>query len=116
MIEWHLYRKDNISTYPKFECPLLLAKDGIVRNALHFYDKDKNEFYNNRSVHKYSFNECYYAYINLVPTSYSEHIVSKCAIKNRSCEYYDDTYCLKDEMCVHRVKNSEFSINYETIY
>ena len=121
MIKWTLYRKDDPSTWPKIDCPMLVYKCYGENNEVlsictwctHF-----KQFYNKPNGHYYKYDECYYAYIGHVPCGYITHKVLKCE-DDIACKIgcSDDGYCMYEICdCEQQREVNEYEIEEKRIW
>ncbi len=121
-MDWHLYRKDDPSTWPEIDCPMLVyVKYRMGTEELHVcrFDKRFKKFYGMTDLqvanHAFAFTECYYQYIGYVPNGYKAFKTKKCILNPEyGCEYEDDGYCCdgaEDDYCEYCEEVTEYSLN-----
>lgn len=113
-MEWHVFKKNDPSTYPELDCPMLVCKnfDDDYTFARSHWDNATKCFIGDGAA---AWNECFYAYISYVPTGYKVHHPVGCGYKDgHSCPYGcdDDGYCLCNDSfsCEHQFDLNEYEI------
>ena len=119
-MNWHVFKRDDPSTWPEIDCPMLVHCD--LFNTLYVckWDNDINKFfeeidYNKRFLHH--FKECFYSYIGYLPYIEKECHPAKCKGDKYLCSEYDDGYCLGDDLgckCMEVV--TEYSLGHKRIW
>lgn len=115
-MNWKLYKKDDPSTWPKIDCPILVYEGRYLDMCT--WDRKCNLFVpNNRKMAMFYFgiSECYYQYIDYVPSGYKEVTVLKCGVSPKTnCQYEDDGYCFDcpiEIKCKHRYEEPMYLLN-----
>lgn len=115
-MSWHVYKKDDPSTWPEIDCPVLIYKENF--NSFHIWrwKKSVNKFITNDTEREINYtNECYYQYIGYVPNGYTTFKTKKCsAYPEKLCEYVDDGYCFdapEGMSCEFCQEVNEYSLN-----
>lgn len=122
-MNWHLYKKDDLNTWPDIDCPMLVyypykqyndSEDNVF--TCH-WDNDTKQFY--RPTKWLDEKELYYAYIGYVPCGYKTCYCTRCAQADHCEEGYDDNgYCMSDSTfaCEHKIDIAEYSIEMKAIW
>jgi hypothetical protein len=118
-MEWHVFKKNDPSTYPELDCPMLVCKnfdDDYILAKSH-WDNATKCFIGDGAA---AWNECFYAYISYVPTGYKVHHPVGCGYKDgHSCPYAfdDDGYCLNEKRkCEHQIMLNEYEITMKGVF
>lgn len=121
MMKWHLYKRDDINTWPQIDCPMVVYKEYGENNIeimICAWDNLHSQFYEYNDDHYYNFAECYYSYIGYTPSGYKTHKVLKC-MDDRNCKIgcEDDGYCLYDYFkCEQQREVNEYEIEKKRIW
>ena len=114
-MNWHLYRKDNPSTWPEIDCPMLVYDDTWCDFHICKWNNELKRFVEPKSKILHYWKECYYQYIGYVPNGYKICKTKKCGVwPDIRCEYADDGYCFdlpRHLGCKHIVEVNEYSLN-----
>lgn len=122
-MRWHLYKKDNPSTWPKIDCPMVVHwsykqyndSDHII--FIGRWDNDKKQFYTPKKW--WSEAELYYAYIGYIPSGYKTHHPIICTCDNCPEGYDDNGYCMdydNEYACGCKQEIEEYSIEEKRIW
>ena len=98
-MDWQVFKREDPSTWPEFDCPVLVCKnfdDDDYYFARAKWDNELKRFIGDGSS---SWNECYYSYITYIPKGYKVYHPVKCIYVKGRCPYGhdDDGYCMCDE-------------------
>lgn len=114
-MKWHVFKRDDPSTYPEVDCPMLVLLNDVTVVACSWNNKLKY-FYND----EYEFTDgCFYAYIGYVPAEYKVHHPVGCGYVDENgdecaCPYGfdDDGYCMCDKefKCEHQIVRNEYEV------
>lgn len=119
-MKWHLYKKDDPNTWPKMDCPLVIAMKNTVRLSTYGWDNENKCFYERCSgVNRISKNDCFYAYIGFIPSEYTTTYLTKCTqVWGARCGFDDDGYCMADRnyACQYKRDVAEYSIEEKRIW
>ena len=119
-MEWHLYKKDDRNTWPKYDCPVLIANKHGLWAATYVWNNIKHCFHNRFTEDNYAdIVECYYAYISYVPSGYKTHHPTICTCENCPECYDDDGYCMdydNEYVCGCKKEIAEYSIEMKRIW
>ena len=119
-MKWHLYKRDDPSTWPTIDCPMVVYKSYSKNNTtmtVCIWCKKFDKFYE-KTDHYYNFNECYYAYIGYVPCGHKTHKLLKC-IDDVACDIgcADDGYCMYNHFkCEQQKEVNEYEIEEKRIW
>ena len=124
-MKWYVYKKDDPSTWPEIDCPLLVCVNhGECSDFLivSWWDNKCERFLDTIHGEEVNVDECFYAYIAYVPQGYKTHKVSKC-VDDAKCPYgcNDNGYCMYDELtqsdrCGSKMFVNEYEIEMEKIW
>lgn len=112
-MNYHVFNKDNPSTWPKFNCPILVFKPNNNYPCIYQWDNNNDFFINHNEV--YEPDKCFYKYIGYVPYIEKEFHPMKCTKEDDKCEYEDDGYCLCKRKCKYKHKTTEYLLGYKRI-
>lgn len=110
-MKWHVYKRDDPSTYPKIDCPILILLNDVTVVVCK-WDNEQKCFYND----EFCFDDgCFYACIGYLPYMYQTHHPVGCNYDRlRLCPhgFDDDGYCICDDRfkCEHQVVRNEYEI------
>ena len=120
-MKWHVFKKDDPSTYPEIDCPMLVCKywGDDIDLEVHHFNNQLNKFYVRDCGHYKAYDECFYAYIGYVPRDYKVHNPIGCGYVDDHwgnyycpCGFEDHGYCMCDDgfKCEHQVVRNEYEI------
>lgn len=120
-MKWYLYKKDDPSTYPHINCPMLLVNKHGLWAATYIWDNIKHCFHNRFTEDNHpDITECYYAYVGYIPGEYKTLYPTKCMYKNDGrCAYEDDGYCMdydNEYACGCKKEIAEYEIEMKEIW
>ena len=117
-MNWKLYKKDDPSTWPKVDCPIIIAMQNTVRSATYYWDNKQKRFCNRYSGRDFvSVRECFYAYIGYIPSEYKTLYPTKCMREDsKRCAYEDDGYCMFESECEFAKKVAEYTFEPQRIW
>lgn len=101
----HVFRRDDPSTYPELDYPMLVyteGKDGNFGLSIRTWNKTEKAFNSFRGctyVLPTLDVQCFYEYITHVPYIEKELHPIKCLSSNPRCCHYDDGYCMAKNGC-----------------
>ena len=112
---WHIYKKDDPSTWPKMDCPILIYDEVWCEFHICKWNHIISKFFEPKEHLLHHWKECYYQYIGYVPSGYREVKIKKCGLwPDYKCEYSDDGYCFdlpKHLNCENSVEVMEYMVN-----
>lgn len=117
-MKWHLYKKDDPSTWPQIDCPMLVyfPESGGSLTIDVYWNNEDQYFADEYGILDFDF---YYAYIGYVPSGYKELYPTKCTCDKR-CKYGfdDDGYCMSDRTfaCEYKRDVAEYEIEEKRIW
>jgi hypothetical protein len=122
-MNWHLFKRDDPSTYPGIDCPMLLCKHytSTMTLAVHYFDNERKKFYekDGGSSRWYkSYDECYYSYVGYIPIKYKTHKTLHC-LNDDNCKIGcdDNGYCIYDFCkCEQQIEVNEYEIETKRIW
>lgn len=119
-MKWHLYKKDDPNTWPKIDCPMVIAMKNTVRISTYGWDNENHCFYERCSgTNRLSKNDCFYAYIGHIPSGYKTCHPIICTCDNCPEGYDDNGYCMDydgDYTCEYKKEVAEYSIEEKRIW
>ena len=118
-MNWHLYKRDDPNTWPKIDCPIVIAMKNTVRSATYCWDNEKKCFYNRFADKECIPKECFYAYIGYIPSEYKTHHPIICTYENCPEGYDDNGYCMdydNDYECMYKKAVAEYSFEKKRIW
>lgn len=119
-MKWHVYKKEDSSTWPRIDCPMLLVSKYGLWNAIYAWNDIKHCFQNKFTEDNYAdIVECYYAYIGYVPSGYKTHYPIVCTCQDCPQGYDDNGYCMdydNDYACGCKKEVAEYSIEEKRIW
>lgn len=110
-MKWHVFKKDDPSTYPEIDCPTIVCLNDLTVVTCK-WDNISKIFYNDEFVFT---DGCFYAYLSYLPNMYTIHHPMGCGYGDRCyCPhgFDDDGYCMCDDRfkCEHQVVRNEYEI------
>lgn len=116
-MKWYVFKKDDPSTYPEIDCPMLVFKnfDDDYLFARSHWDNVAKCFVGDGAS---AWNECYYAYICYVPSGHKVHQTLRC-LNDKNCKFgcNDDGYCMYDFCeCEQQVVRNEYEVMREWVW
>ena len=119
-MEWHLYKSDDPNTWPRVDCPMVIALKNTVRSATYCWDNEEKCFYNRHYDRDLlSEDEYFYAYIGYIPSEYKTHYPIICTCENCPEGYDDNGYCMdydNDYICGCKKEVAEYVIEEKRIW
>lgn len=129
-MNWHLYKKDDLRTWPEIDCPMLvyyIYDNGHKRLFLCKWNVEHNSFINYKHDEWIKeilppMQECYYKYIGYVPDGYKTHSPTLCDNEGHNshlCDEYDNGYCMDRGYhidCPYKIKWNEYEIETKRIW
>ena len=116
-MKWHVYKQDDPNTWPQIDCPMVVCDKPTEVLMICVWDKDSNQFCEERHSWHHDFDECYYAYIGYVPSGYKTLYPVKCMRgDDNRCAYDDDGYCMFESECKFAKEAPEYSIKEKAIW
>lgn len=118
-MNWHVFKKDDPSTYPDIDCPMLVCWTNSDRYLLYNarWDNEVNKFMNSdfRWI-LFEKGDIFYSYIAYIP--YIEKVLHpiKCDMKYKIGEHEDDGYCLCGNKCKGKCETTEYSLGLKRIW
>ena len=123
-MNWHVYRKDDPSTWPEIDCPMLVCRwfsDILYELKIMYWDRDKSLFYytTHMGMSICEEDELYYVYVGYIPNGYQVLHPVKCGCVDENGNEYrcpygmdDDGYCMYDEeICEYKKIVNEYALN-----
>ena len=122
-MNWRVYKRDDPSTHPEIDCPVLLCRHytSTMTLAVHYFDKERNKFYeNDGGIYRWykTYDECFYTYITYIPNGYKVYKPIRC-LNDDNCKIgcADDGYCMYDfYKCEQQVVVNEYEIETKRIW
>lgn len=118
-MKWHVYKQDDPNTWPQIDCPMVVCDKPTEVLMICVWDKDLNQFCEERHSWHHDFEECYYAYIGYVPSGYKASYPTKCAY-DKYCPngFDDDGYCMNDRTfaCKYKRDATEYWVEKKAIW
>lgn len=114
-MSWHVYKKDDPSTWPEIDCPILIYDDVWCEFHICKWNHIINRFFEPKEKLLHTWKECYYQYIGYVPNGYKAVETKKCNLyPEQQCAYVDDGYCFDapdNALCGYCQEITEYSLN-----
>lgn len=111
-MNWHLYRKDDPSTWPLMDCPMLVYSEEWCSFYICKWNNELKKFIEPEKKILHCWKECYYVNIGYVPDGYDTYQVKKCNGALSRCPYEDDGYCTDEECkCKYQTMENEYGIS-----
>lgn len=110
-MDWQVFKRDDPSTWPEFDCPVLVCKnfdDDDYYFARAKWDNELKRFIGDGSS---SWNECYYSYITYIPKGHKVYHPVRCK-NDDNCKIgcNDNGYCMYDCECEQSFVVNEYEI------
>jgi hypothetical protein len=102
-MNWHVYKKDDPSTWPEIDCPMLIYNEVWCEFHICKWNNIINRFFEPKEKLLHTWKECYYKYIGYIPNGYSvSHPVVCGRIDEEGnelikCDFWHDGYCENEE-------------------
>ena len=115
-MNWHVFKRDDPSTYPESDCPMLLYTEnesGRFTLSVRYWNKEENAFWSLKGCTWFippSDWTCFYTYITHLPYIEKELHPVKCSKNKPRCAHYDDGYCLAETGCKSAKVVTEYMI------
>ena len=118
-MNWKVFKKNDPSTYPEIDCPLLIYWTDGSREIFYTakWDAEDKEFVHDLRTIRFYKGDIFYAYLSYVPYIENEMHPAKCKEDKYLCSHYDDGYCLGEDTkckCIEEV--TEYSLGYKRIW
>lgn len=118
-MNWRVFKRDDPSTWPEIDCPMLICwtngDDYRLYNAK--WDSEDKQFIRDLKWIVFQKGDIFYTYIGYIPYIEKECHPAKCKGDRYLCSEYDDGYCLGDDLgckCMEVV--TEYSLGYKCIW
>lgn len=124
-MEWYLYKKDDPSTWPEIDCPILVYDESLYDFYICKWNPSLSKFVEPKENIIHYWSECYYQYINYIPSGYKTLHLKVCRYVDENgdecaCLYGfdDDGYCFASGMfgCEHKKAINEYHIEIKRIW
>ena len=122
-MEWHLYKKDDPSTWPEIDCPILVYDESLYDFYICKWDPSLSKFVEPKENIIHYWSECYYQYIGYVPNGYEVYNPARCTEEDHKCPECDDGYCVQSDYwnpelsnCKYKKPVNEYSVTTKRIW
>lgn len=119
-MKWHVFKRDDPSTYPEVDCPVVVRDDLMDKLYICRWDNNISKFYEKTDDGKkllHCFKECFYAHIGYLPYIEKEYRPVKCGMDLPRCVHYDDGYCMSEnKKCKSAKVVTEYALGMKRIW
>ena len=117
-MNWKVFKRDDPSTYPELDCPLLICWTNGMRHCFYTakWDNRYKQFVRDLRQCVFYEGDIFYKYLAYVPYIENELHPIKCGKEDKRCEYEDDGYCLYKLQCKHQKDSTEYSLGSKPIW
>lgn len=117
-MQWKVFKRDNPSTYPDIDCPLLVYWTDGNRDIFYTakWDNEDKEFVRDLRTIRFYKGDIFYSYLAYVPYIEKELHPIKCDMRYKACGHEDDGYCLFGNKCQGKCQTTEYSLGLKRIW
>ena len=118
-MDWKVFKKDDPSTYPEIDCPLLICWTNGEESRFYTgnWDNEDKKFVRDLKWMFFYEGDIFYQYLSYAPFIERECHPAKCEDDRYMCSNYDSGYCLGEDTgcrCIRIV--TEYSIGHKRIW